>query len=104
MEKYLKSDSDENRIVFPKDFSNLKEFTITCDWGVYNRIFIFRSLQWEKMRDTTLEIYTNYYEAKTCIGSYELHKKSNSDMELWRELIVAFAIKDKFDYIAAWFL
>ena len=24
-------------------------------------------------------------------------------MELWGELIVAFAIKDKFDYIAAWF-
>lgn len=76
MEKYLKSDSDENRIVFPKDFSNLKEFTITCDWGVYNRIFIFRSLQWEKMRDTTLEIYTNYYEAKPALVLMNYIKKA----------------------------
>lgn len=64
MEKYLKSDSNGNRIVFPKDFPNLNEFTVTCDWGVYNRLFLLRSFQWEEMRDTTLEIYTNYYEAK----------------------------------------
>lgn len=76
MEKYLKSDSDKNRIVFPKDFSNLNEFTITCDWGVYNRIFILHSLQWEEMRDTTSEIYTNYYEAKPALVLMNYIKKA----------------------------
>ena len=64
MEKYLKLDSNEKRIIFPKDFPDLNEFTITCDWGVYNRIFLLRSLQWGGMRDTTSAIYTNYYETK----------------------------------------
>lgn len=76
MEKYLKLDSNEKRIVFPKDFSNLNEFTITCDWGVYNRIFLLRSLQWEEMRDTTLEIYTNYYGTKPALVLMNYIKKA----------------------------
>lgn len=64
MEKYLKPVLKGNRIVFPKGFTDLAEFTTTCDWGVYNRIFISRMAEWEEMEEGVLDISTYYYEAK----------------------------------------
>lgn len=64
MEKYLKKVSNGNRIVFPEGFTDLAEFTTTCDWCVYNRIFISRVAEWEEFEDETLDISTYYYEAK----------------------------------------
>lgn len=62
MEKYLKSGPNGNRIVFPKGFADLDKFTTTCDWGVYNRIFVSRTAEVE---DGVLELSTHYYEAKS---------------------------------------
>ena len=64
MEKYLKPAVNENRIVFPKGFANLAEFATTCDWGVYNRIFVSRMMEWGEIGEETLDINTYYYEAK----------------------------------------
>ncbi len=44
MENYLKPTSNGRRIVFPKDFADIAAFTTTCDWCVYNRIFV--SFSW----------------------------------------------------------
>lgn len=61
MEHYLKPTSDGNRVVFPNGFANLAEFTTTCEWGVYNRIFVSHILEWETdMGDDSIRTY--YYE------------------------------------------
>lgn len=63
MEKYRKPVSTGNKIALPKDFPDLIGFTTTCDWCVYNRIFISRMAEWGEMEDGVLDISTYYYEA-----------------------------------------
>ena len=63
MENYLKPISNGRRIVFPKDFLEISTFTTTCDWCVYNRLFVSRTAEWEEMGGGTLDISTYYYEA-----------------------------------------
>lgn len=63
MENYLKPISNGRRIVFPKDFLEISTFTTTCDWCVYNRLFVSRMAEWEEMGEGTLDISTYYYEA-----------------------------------------
>lgn len=64
MEKYLQPVSNGNRIVFPNGFTDLVEFKTTCDWCVYNRIFISRMAEWGEKEEGILDISTYYYEAK----------------------------------------
>lgn len=64
MEKYLKPVSSGNRIVFPHEFADLSRFTTTCDWCVYNRIFVSRMAEWGDMDEGVLDINTYYYESK----------------------------------------
>lgn len=47
MEKYLKTNSDEIRVVFPEKFEDLADFTTTCNWAVYNRIFVSEENRFE---------------------------------------------------------
>lgn len=61
MEHYLKPTSNGNRIVFPQDFSDLTTFTTTCDWCVYNRIFVSRMAEWGEIEEGVLDISTYYY-------------------------------------------
>ena len=63
MQNYSKPTSSGRRIVFPKDFSKIATFTTTCDWCVYNRLFVSRMAEWEEMGEETLDISTYYYEA-----------------------------------------
>lgn len=63
MENYLKPTSNGRRIVFPKDFADIAAFTTTCDWCVYNRIFVSRTAEWGEMEEGVLDISTYYYEA-----------------------------------------
>lgn len=66
MKNHLKTTSIGNRIVFPKDFADLNKFITTCEWGVYNRIFVFRIHEWgemEELKDDVLNIDTDYYVA-----------------------------------------
>lgn len=63
MENYLKPTNSGNRIVFPNDFEALSAFTTTCDWCVYNRIFVSRKAEWGEMEDGVLDVSTYYYEA-----------------------------------------
>ena len=65
MEKYLKQTSFGNRVTFPEGFVNLNEFTTTCDWGVYNRIFVSRMAEFGELGSETLVLGTHYYETKT---------------------------------------
>ena len=51
------------RIVFPKDFADIAAFTTTCDWCVYNRIFVSRMAEWGEMEEGVLDMSTYYYEA-----------------------------------------
>lgn len=67
MEKYRNGDN----IIFPKGFSKLDEFTTTCDWGVYNRLFVSHILEWEDMEDESLGIPTHYYKAKPASVLFE---------------------------------
>lgn len=63
MENHLKPTLNGRRIVFPSDFSEISTFTTTCDWCVYNRLFISRMSEWEEMDEGPLDISTYYYEA-----------------------------------------
>ena len=63
MENYLKSTSNGRRVVFPENFSEISTFTTTCNWCVYNRLFVSRTAEWEEMGGGTLDISTYYYEA-----------------------------------------
>ncbi|WP_368144117.1 hypothetical protein [Collinsella aerofaciens] len=63
MENYLKPTSNGRRIVFPKDFADIAAFTTTCDWCVYNRIFVSRTAEWGEMEEGILDMSTYYYEA-----------------------------------------
>lgn len=64
MENYLKSTANGRRIVFPKDFADMDTFTTTCNWCVYNRIFVSRMAQWEEMDGNALDLTTYFYTAK----------------------------------------
>ena len=64
MDRYLKPADDGMRVVFPKDFDSLAAYTTTCDWCVYNRIFVSKVLGWGKIETQTVGIETPYYEAK----------------------------------------
>ncbi len=63
MENYLKSTSNGRRVVFPENFSEISTFTTTCNWCVYNRLFVSRTAEWEETGEGTLDISTYYYEA-----------------------------------------
>lgn len=64
MDRYLKPEEDEMRVVFPNDFEALAEYITTCDWCVYNRLFVSRILEWDNVMEETLGIKTHYYVAK----------------------------------------
>lgn len=64
MENYLKPTTSGNRIVFPNDFADIAAFTNTCDWCVYNRIFVSRMAEWGEMEEDVLDMSTYYYEGK----------------------------------------
>lgn len=63
MENYLKPTSKGRRVVFPNGFSEISTFTTTCDWCVFNRLFVSRMAEWEEMGEETLDLSTYYYEA-----------------------------------------
>lgn len=67
MENYLKEVNNGNRIVFPKEMDNIDEFTITCDWCVYNRVFVSRMPECGEMSDGVLEMDICYYTSKPAI-------------------------------------
>lgn len=73
MEKYIKPVENGNKIVFPKEFIDLDEFITTCDWGVYNRIFVSRM---GEVDGGTLAIGPYYYEAKPASVLMEYIKKA----------------------------
>lgn len=64
MEKYLKPVSNGNRIVIPEDRG---EFIATCDWAVYNRIFISRITEWGDIEEEGDGLNTHYYEAEPAL-------------------------------------
>lgn len=80
MEKYLKPVSSGKKIVFPEGFTDLDEFTTTCDWCVYNRIFISRMAEWGEMGEGTLDISTYYYESKPASVLMKYIKDAN---QIW---------------------
>ena len=80
MEKYLKPLTNANKIVFPNDFDKINEFKITCDWCVYNRIFILRMAELEEMEEGNLDINSYYYESKP---ASLLLKYINNANQIW---------------------
>lgn len=62
MEKYLETKPDGIEVVFPDKFANLIDFTTTCDWAVYNRIFVSKVNTWGDMN--TDGILTPYFVAE----------------------------------------
>ena len=63
MDKYIKVTSDGGKVIFPNGFSAIDSFITTCDWCVYNRIFIKELMELGEFEET-LEIDTHYYTAK----------------------------------------
>lgn len=63
MKKYLKPVSEGKRIVFPEGFADLAEYKITCDWCVYNRIFISQMASFDEIVEGNLILDTCYYAA-----------------------------------------
>lgn len=64
MEKYLKETKNGRRICFPKELYNYDDFTVTCDWCVYNRVFVSHMPEWGEMDEGILELDTCYYVSK----------------------------------------
>lgn len=64
MDRYLKPAEDGMRVVFPKDFESMDAYTTTCDWCVYNRIFVSQTLGWVELDADVLGVVTPYYTAK----------------------------------------
>lgn len=64
MKKYCQPDEPdtEGRIVFPDGFCHIDEFTTTCDWCVYNRLFIRKILECNSEEEA--DIPTDYYAVK----------------------------------------
>lgn len=63
MENYLKPTAKGKRIVFPSVFEDITAYTTTCNWCVYNRLFVSRMAEWEEMEEGNLDLSTYYYEA-----------------------------------------
>ena len=63
MDNYMKSINGERKIVFPNGFPKTDELISTCDWCVYNRIFISKTLEVESFDDVVLDMGTHYYES-----------------------------------------
>lgn len=67
MGKYMKETENGTRtVVFPKDFELIKEYLSTCDWAVYNRIFISNQnsqLGELKQEEEMLDLNIHYYES-----------------------------------------
>ena len=64
MENYLKPTlTGKRRVVFPNGFADVAVFSTTCDWCVYNRIFVSQIAEWGEMEDGVLDMTTYYYEA-----------------------------------------
>lgn len=80
MEKYLKSVSSGNKIVFPEGFIDMDKFITTCDWCVYNRIFISRVGEWEDIEEGSYDMGTYYYEGKP---ASVLLKYINEAQQVW---------------------
>lgn len=66
MENYTQSGTSESRIVIPKGLPMLESYITTCDWAVYNRIFMSR---FADVENETLVLSTNYY---TCSPAFVL--------------------------------
>jgi len=66
MENYLRTTSKGNMIAFPEDFPALDNFTTTCEWGLYNRLFVSHAFEWGDTGDGggTLDMDTYYYAGK----------------------------------------
>lgn len=58
MDKYTRKASNGNVIEFPKGSSKFLEFKTTCDWGVYNRIFVTRL---GGVANETIDLDLHYY-------------------------------------------
>lgn len=61
MEKYLQSVPKGDRVVIPKDLPEKDEVMTTCDWCVYNRIFVSHIFEWGEIGEATLDLDTYYY-------------------------------------------
>ena len=64
MEKYLQSVSTGDRVVIPKDLPEKDAIMTTCDWGVYNRIFVSHIVEWGEIGEVTLDLDTYYYASQ----------------------------------------
>lgn len=76
MEKYTQPRSSGDRVVFPEGFSEIESYATTCDWAVFNRIFISRMGEWEKLGEGTLDISTHYYTGNPAPVLLEYIKKA----------------------------
>ena len=64
MDNYLKPTlTGKRRVVFPNDFADISAFNTTCNWCVYNRIFVSHIAEWGEMEEGELDMTTYYYEA-----------------------------------------
>ena len=64
MDRHLKPTKNEMRVVFPKDCDSMDAYRTTCDWCVYNRIFVSQIPIWDELETQTAGIETTYYAAK----------------------------------------
>ena len=80
MEKYMEDTFSGKRVVFPKDFPLIENYSSTCDWAVYNRIFASHMAQWEDMEEGNLDISTYYYAANPAAVLLEYIKSAR---QIW---------------------
>lgn len=80
MENYLKPISDGNRIVLPEELGESNEFILTCEWAVYNRLFISRPTDGGNIEDEYEGLNTQYYESKP---AFVLMKYIKAASQIW---------------------
>ena len=66
-DNYLVRKTNGRRVELPDGFAKMDAYKSTCDWCVYNRIFVSKMADREDMPDQELDLTLHYYEEKPAV-------------------------------------
>lgn len=80
MDKYFIEISTKKRVSFPKELGDTTSLTSTCDWCVYNRLFVYKMPGSDEMKEGSLDLTSYYYETNS---ANVLLNYINDAMTIW---------------------
>ena len=80
VENYMVRKTNGIRVEFPNGFSKIDAYKTTCDWCVYNRIFVSKMADREDMPDKALDLTLYYYEERPAVVLLDY---INSAKQVW---------------------